>query len=655
MTAVRSLMYLVVIVFLLIGVVMMFFQRSEPQVEPPRMVAVAVDDVDTYSVLRPEQLTEKEVSAEEAKGAYLGKSAAVGKMTIRPIKAGDIINDDVAVACEDFRFVCDMSLEITSFPADFDKVVGGQLRRGARVNIYGYRGGQGQTVQPEVRLVATNVWVVDVRTSAGGEVGNPTPAAEGGGGGGFLGGPGTIAGRAAPASILTVAAEPGVVLDIIRVLGAEGFRAWVSLTGPEVKFTPTPTVTPTPASLSTKVAVVAVTPTPIPTATPTLTPTPIPTSTPTLTPTPSPTPLPVAEVKSLQAGYYKGEGENETFFAESAFQPGARAIVLAKVAEAGSDKDLSGAVVDLNIAIPSGQVGHARVTTDSNGEARYEYEIPRRGSEGDYEVAVERVRITGYEFGGAPGPVSFVVSREVVSPCGESFFAPHGNVIGDHSDNFDYNGTVIITDTITGEPVETARTRPVPGKVVGTVNTCLGTAMIEASLSAADTVTDSLKLVRHEPPLTGNIKIVFETTGVGVPEFLGDEVVLDTVLFGDMERAPRFVPEVKVKFAGWGKADVEDDGEIVQEDLNAFFMYTEGLTRNEMLQILRADGSCCYDPNTPGDFLPPNPEGNELHLWVFGQNEPLDQIHNRIWLNLLYRPVTTEVPPILPTTGGTLR
>lgn len=651
MSTARIILYLVVIGLLLIGVVLMFVQRPKEEPVEVCMAAVALRDLDTYTVLRREDLDEQEVVAEEAKGACGGRDAAVGKMTIRPIRVGDIINDDVAVACEDFRFVCDMSLEITSFPADFDQMVGGQIRRGHRVNIYGYRGGQGQNVKPEVRLVATNVWVVDVRTSGGGEAGNPTPEAEGRSpAGGLFGGPGTVAGRAAPASIVTVAAKPGVVLDIIRSLGAEGFRAWVTLAGRESLLpTSTPTVVPTPTPI--RIAGANTTPTPTATAPPpTLPPTPIPT----VTPTPSPTPLPVAVVKRFEAGYYTGEAQYVTFFATSAFQPGAKAVVLANVVEAGTDNPVPDAVVDLKIVIPSGQVGHARVTTDSNGEARYEYDIPRRGSEGDYKVAVEEVRATGYTSGAAPEPVTFAVHRETGEPCGESFFAPHGNVIGDYSDNFDYNGTVIITDTETAEPVETARTRPVPGSVTGTVNTCVGTATIEASLFAANTITDSLKLVRYEPPLTGNIKIVFETTSTGIPALLGDEVVEDVTLFKATDQGPHFVPPVKVRFAGWGKADIEDDGELVQTDLNAFFMYTEDPTRDRMLQIRRADGSCCYSPNRPSDFWPPNLEGSELHLWVFGQDESLDQIHNRVWLNLLYRPVTTESPP-LPTTGGELR
>lgn len=232
---------------------------------PPRVVAVAKSDIQTYTRIEADMLEERTMPAEEAKFAY-GLEEAVGMITTEPIKAGQIIGRGEAKPVEEVRFVEDLGLEITSFSGRFDEMVGGQLKPGARVNIYGYHEGQDQDNPGDVKVIARNVWVVDVRASSGEAAGEPPPTPAASGGGGLLGGP-RITGRGeVPASIVTVAAEPEVVWHIIEALGAGGYEAWVTLAGNQT-FSPTPTPEP--------VVLIQPTYTPLPTYTPFPTPTPI--------------------------------------------------------------------------------------------------------------------------------------------------------------------------------------------------------------------------------------------------------------------------------------------------------------------------------------------------------------------------------------------
>ena len=225
----------------LVGVVISLYSPPAP---PPTKasVVVAAQDIDTYTIISEStRLILKERPIEEAANAYRLVEEVIGKITTRHIGKGEVISRDAAVPIEEFRYVKDMGLEIISFPADFNKMIGGQLKAGHRINIYGYQGERGDS-PPETTLIADHVWVVDVRAASGEEAGMPTPEAEEKG---PLGLRGLAEERAVPASIVTVAVEPEVALAIIQALGAEGFRAWVTLSASEtVALRPTPTPTP---------------------------------------------------------------------------------------------------------------------------------------------------------------------------------------------------------------------------------------------------------------------------------------------------------------------------------------------------------------------------------------------------------------------------
>ena len=225
------------------------FQQEQPP--PPRVVAVAKVDIPTYTRIEADMLEKREIPADQAQFVY-GYEEAIGKISTEPIKVGQTIGRGEAKPIEEVRFVEDLGMEITSFSGRFDEMVGGQLKPGVRVNIYGYLPGRDQENPGDVKLIARNVWVVDVRASSG-ESATPREPSSGNQeeSGGFLGGP-QLAGRSeVPASIVTVAAEPDVVLDIIGALGADGYQAWVTLAGNQAANVPTyaeaqPTYTPLP-------------------------------------------------------------------------------------------------------------------------------------------------------------------------------------------------------------------------------------------------------------------------------------------------------------------------------------------------------------------------------------------------------------------------
>lgn len=231
----------------------------QPEPPPPRTIAVAKANIPTYTRIEGDMLEKRTVPADQAKFAYDFEDT-IGKMSTEPIEAGQIIGRGEAKSVEEVRFVEDLGYEITSFSGRFDEMVGGQLKPGTRVNIYGYHQSRDKDNPGDVTLIARNVWVVDVRASSGEAAGQSTPtpgAAEGGSS--LLSGPSFRSQSAAPASIVTVAAHPEVVWQIIEALGANDYQAWVTLAGDQA-FSPTPTPEPT--------AYVQPTYTPYPTYTP---------------------------------------------------------------------------------------------------------------------------------------------------------------------------------------------------------------------------------------------------------------------------------------------------------------------------------------------------------------------------------------------------
>ena len=209
-------------------------------------VVVAGRDIPPYTVISPDQvgMGATQIPDTLAVDYYDRTDDVVGYMTTRAIKAGQLISREDAKPIAEVRYVEDMGLEIVSFPAVFSEMVAGQVKPGQRINIYGYEEETGKDAPGEAILVASNVWVVDVRTSIGEEVKGEEqqPEQESA----LFSAPG-LAGFSQPASVVAVAAPPTVVQDIIYALGAKGYSAWVTLAPSPENIPPVATLaTPTP-------------------------------------------------------------------------------------------------------------------------------------------------------------------------------------------------------------------------------------------------------------------------------------------------------------------------------------------------------------------------------------------------------------------------
>jgi len=238
---------LLLLAAILVVVALLINRRPEKSQEAVSLVAVVIarQDIEPYSIISSSQVTlsSTKIPATLAKDYYERTREVDGLMTTRFIKAGQQISREDAKPIEQVRYVEDMKLEIVSFPAIFSEMVAGQIRPGHKVNIYGYRTETGQGNPGETILVAGNVWVVDVRTATGEEVRHETEESKQDNGGLFLAP--SVGTASQPASVLTVAAPPEVVQDIIYAFGAKGYNAWVTLAPSPENITPVAAIRPT--------------------------------------------------------------------------------------------------------------------------------------------------------------------------------------------------------------------------------------------------------------------------------------------------------------------------------------------------------------------------------------------------------------------------
>lgn len=235
-------------------------------------VAVARQGIEPYSIISSSQVTlgAELIPDTLAPDYYLDEQQVAGLMSTRAIKAGQLITRQDARPVEEIRYVEDMALEVVSFPALFSEMVAGQVKPGHRINIYGYRTEAGRDSPGEAVLVASSVWVVDVRTASGDEVQTPEQGGQDETGG-LFGAP-LAASVYQPASVVSVAAPPAVVRDIIYAFGAKDFQAWVTLAPSAENIPPTAVwATPTPAAPETPSPTpeAGATPTPVTPVTPT--------------------------------------------------------------------------------------------------------------------------------------------------------------------------------------------------------------------------------------------------------------------------------------------------------------------------------------------------------------------------------------------------
>lgn len=191
-----------------------------------RPIVVASEPIPAYTVITEDLLTERELpSTLVREPIFVSAEEMVGRVSTVPIPAGTMIYRHFAVPIEAFHLSPDPTLEIVSFPVDTTKALGGQVRRGHRINLYRVKAQRIPEVGPEealrmkgagVQLLAAGIPVVDVRGARGEDASAKRGDNPGGG---------------APSEASPVAVPPEVAQEIIRLVGEEevGYKLWVTL------------------------------------------------------------------------------------------------------------------------------------------------------------------------------------------------------------------------------------------------------------------------------------------------------------------------------------------------------------------------------------------------------------------------------------------
>jgi hypothetical protein len=195
---------------------------TPPPTGPRVTVAMAAEQIEPYTVITEDMVnTGPEVPAAEARdGASWRVEQVVGKMTTDLIVPGDVFTAVNARPIEEVRFTDELGLEIVSFQAAVDQLVGGRLRPGHVINLYGT--GDDEENRPFTTLVEPRLWVVGV-SSGGRPSAAETPELD----------PetGEVAyrGDGRPTTLVTVAVEPDKAVHIIDALSARGLTPYVTL------------------------------------------------------------------------------------------------------------------------------------------------------------------------------------------------------------------------------------------------------------------------------------------------------------------------------------------------------------------------------------------------------------------------------------------
>jgi hypothetical protein len=220
----RNLGLVASVVLIGLGLVMTVAQlRAEPAVEPDMTVAVAAAPIPPYTIITQEMVRSDTMTRRAARdrGAYPLETAA-GLMSVSAIAPGDLLTAVSAKPVEDVRYVQDLGLEIVSFEASVDRMVGGKVRPGHLVNLYGT--GQDPDGGPVTELIEPRIWVVGV-SSSGMPVSQATPQAD------LTTGKVTYVGadRDRPGTLVTVAVPPAKAVHIIQEVGARRLAPYVTL------------------------------------------------------------------------------------------------------------------------------------------------------------------------------------------------------------------------------------------------------------------------------------------------------------------------------------------------------------------------------------------------------------------------------------------
>ncbi|MCI0710248.1 MAG: bifunctional serine/threonine-protein kinase/formylglycine-generating enzyme family protein [Chloroflexi bacterium] len=170
---------------------------------------------------------------------------------------------------------------------------------------------------------------------------------------------------------------------------------------------------------------------------------------------------------------------------------------------------------------------------------------------------------------------------------------------------------------------------------------------LDADNNTGTVIVEFSGTIASEPfvEITGDFRIehdVFETAANFHEGGVGDHVLMH----GDSGQENTGLPRVIAPIATWGDARLFLNGEELYSDLGAHLMVLPGV-RNEDLQILKSDGTCCYSSAAPGNgFVDENTTQIEFFLFKGGgiggyeSNEPPSLVPEEIvWINLHFTDV----------------
>lgn len=195
-----------------------------PAPAPTIVVAVANQAIRPYTLITTDMLAAgqpmREVDARNL-GAY-PIEGTVGLMATAPLAPGDVVTTQRALPATDVRFIRDLRLEIVSFAAGVDRLVGGRVRPGHRINIYGT--GRDSRNRTFTELIERAALVVQV--SASGQAVTDAAAVPDLETGEIHRAPG---GRERSVTMVTVALLPTRVLHLVDALSSRKLEPWVTL------------------------------------------------------------------------------------------------------------------------------------------------------------------------------------------------------------------------------------------------------------------------------------------------------------------------------------------------------------------------------------------------------------------------------------------
>lgn len=196
--------------------------------EPEVQVAYAARAIEPYTIITQDMLGAAEpMRARDARDAAAYPQDAIpGKMTTTRIAPGELLTSANALPPEEVRFVKDLNLEIVTFGASIDRLVGGELRPGHVVNLYG-TGRDSEARTEFTTLIEPRVWVVGVSAgSSGSQYTQATLVPDLETGEILTEGDST---RDRPVTMVTVAVPPETAFKIVDALGAQRLDPYVTL------------------------------------------------------------------------------------------------------------------------------------------------------------------------------------------------------------------------------------------------------------------------------------------------------------------------------------------------------------------------------------------------------------------------------------------